>query len=57
MYDAVMVYAHAADAVLKDGGDLREGNQLVHKIINYTYHSDMQGMDVSFSFRFSFDIS
>ncbi len=33
MYDAVKVYAHAADIVLKRGGDLRNGTDVVGAII------------------------
>ncbi len=50
MYDAVRVYAQAADKVLRGGGDLRNGTQVVAAVIGdghgSDYHSDLMGEKV-----------
>ncbi len=56
MYDAVRVYAQAADKVLRSGGgDLRNGTDVVHALIadgGSVYRSDlMGGIDVHIDSR------
>ena len=47
IYDAVKVYAKSVDQILRSGGDIRNGTEVVRRIIEAgTYHSDIQGIDV-----------
>ncbi len=50
MYDAVKVYALAAHEVLETRGDLRNGTDVVRRIVGreggFVYRSDIMGLDV-----------
>ncbi|KAL8614638.1 hypothetical protein ACOMHN_037490 [Nucella lapillus] len=39
LYDAVWLYARAADAVLREGKDLYDGKEIISHVINQTYKS------------------
>ncbi|XP_068150732.1 guanylate cyclase 32E [Drosophila tropicalis] len=45
LYDSVMIYARAVTEVLKNGGDIYDGNLIMRHIFNRSYHS-IQGFDV-----------
>lgn len=45
LYDAVLIYARAATEVLREGGNLRNGTEIMRHIFNRSYHS-IQGFDV-----------
>ena len=48
IYDAVKLYAQAADEVIKNGDDIRDGKKIIDTIIQReTYYSDIQGKVVS----------
>ena len=52
-YDAVKVYALAIDQILQKSGDICNGTDVVQTIIKMgSYPSDIQGINVRFSFRF-----
>lgn len=48
LYDSVLIYAKALTEVLKLGGDIRNGTQIMKHIFNRTYNS-IQGFDVRYS--------
>ncbi|XP_064635782.1 guanylate cyclase 32E-like [Lineus longissimus] len=45
LYDAVMIYAHSLDQVLKENGSLKDGKSIIHKINGHSFRS-IQGFDV-----------
>uniref|UniRef100_A0A6P4EU06 Guanylate cyclase n=1 Tax=Drosophila rhopaloa TaxID=1041015 RepID=A0A6P4EU06_DRORH len=45
LYDSVMIYVRAISEVLKQGGDIYDGNLVMSHIFNRSYHS-IQGFDV-----------
>ena len=48
LYDAVMLYAHAATTVMSDGGDLHDGQALTNAIQNATFDG-VEGSTVALS--------
>jgi ABC-type branched-subunit amino acid transport system substrate-binding protein len=47
LYDAVLVYAEAATKVIKSGGDLRNGRQLMQKYVFNQKFTSKQGFQVN----------
>ncbi|XP_065221202.1 guanylate cyclase 32E [Planococcus citri] len=45
LYDAVQIYARSLTDILYENGDIRNGKNVLYKMLNQTYHS-IQGFDV-----------
>jgi hypothetical protein len=39
LYDAVMIYAQALDKVIKDKQSIRDGKNIINKIIGHSFRS------------------